>query len=201
MWKECSWVFEKQYGDWHTFDSVTHSSMGADTRLILWLTAVWGLTHVWFCDSQQYGYWHTFDSVTHSSMGSDTRLILWLTAVWGLTQGDDSIIDMILRYFMFILSHCFELPSQNCCQTSTRPCDFCRKPVLLRQKQQTSNYWRPLCNDASNIPRTFFQSLTHTHTHTHIYIYIYIWRNVDENRTHERRNNKTKSVIEILLFN
>jgi carbohydrate-selective porin OprB len=67
-----------------------------DTFLILWPTAVWGLTHVWFCDPQQYGDWHTFDSVTHSSMGTDTFdyvihssketdtiLILWPTAVWG----------------------------------------------------------------------------------------------------------------------
>jgi len=76
-------------------------------------------------------------------MGTDTLLVLWPTAVWGLTQGDDSIIDMILGYFMLILSHCFELPSQNCRSTS-RPCGFCSKPTLLRQKQQTSKYWRPL---------------------------------------------------------
>jgi hypothetical protein len=145
----------QQYGDWLTFDSVTHSSMGTD-RLFSETHSSMGTDRLFFWDPQQYGDWHTFDSVTHSSMGTDRRLILWPTAVRGLTQYDDSIIDMILGDYIFILSHSFEIPSQNCRSTSTMPCGFFSKPTQLRQKQQTSNYWYPLNHVTSHFLITFF---------------------------------------------
>ena len=145
--------------------------METETCSILWFTAVWRLRHVRYCDSQYYGDWDMFDTVIYSSVGTDTSLIYSDPQKYGdWHQVTTALATRSMAIECSLLSHHFELQSQNCHSTSTSSCDFRLKLKPQRQKQGTGNYWCYLSHDRS-------VQISRAHSFSHICTYhVTLWR-------------------------